>query len=363
MAKKSKKEKPSKKVVEQDPPSDNDAVDDAAEESFSDDDQTAAFLKGFESDGDEDDAQKEGGLAAGRDVPHVPTLSNKQKKRLKRLAESSELEKSAVVYVGRIPHGFYEQEMKAYFEQFGKIIRLRLSRNRRTGESKHHAWIEFESATVAEIVAKTMDSYLLFNHILKVKVVPDEQIPANLFKGCNRRFKKVPWNKMEGRKLAQGATEEVWEKRTAKEQKRRQDKADKLKAIGYEFDAPALKSAKGLAQKASPAQALESAPEEMKLLEDAAPAPPAAKKSKKKGKSILGTAEPKDTLENVPDVTEDDDVQQDKDVAVEDVQAGEMKPKKKKKVTKVAVVEAEVVQQENGAVKKTKKFKKTEIIA
>ena len=214
------------------------------------DDQTEAFLKGFESDDNKVAANTDGGLASGEDVPKIPNLSKKEQKRKKRLAEAGESEKPGVIYIGRIPHGFYEQEMRAYFEQFGKILRLRLSRNRQTGASKHHAWIEFESATVADIVAKTMNNYLLFNHILKVQVVPDEQVPVALFKGANRTFKKIPWNKIQGRKLKQPVTEEGWEKRVAKEQQKREKKAEKLKQLGYEFDAPSLKSAAGLAQKA-----------------------------------------------------------------------------------------------------------------
>jgi hypothetical protein len=40
-----------------------------------------------------------------------------------------------VLYLGRIPHGFYEDEMKAYFEQFGDVSRLRLARNKKVGEA------------------------------------------------------------------------------------------------------------------------------------------------------------------------------------------------------------------------------------
>ena len=35
------------------------------------------------------------------------------------------------VYVGHIPRGFYEKQMKGYFSQFGKINKLRLSRSKR----------------------------------------------------------------------------------------------------------------------------------------------------------------------------------------------------------------------------------------
>ncbi|ELR09051.1 hypothetical protein GMDG_03637 [Pseudogymnoascus destructans 20631-21] len=136
--------------------------------------------------------------------------------------------------------------MRQYFKQFGDITQLRLSRNRKTGNSKHYAFVQFASADVAEIVSKTMDNYLLFKHILKCKVLPEEQVHASLWEGANKRFKKVPWNKMEGRKLSAGLDEAGWEKRNAKETQRREEKKEKLKAIGYEFEAPALKSAKGI---------------------------------------------------------------------------------------------------------------------
>lgn len=124
--------------------------------------------------------------------------------------------------------------MRAYFSQFGPITRLRLSRNRNTGASKHYAFIEFASAEVASIVAGTMNSYLLFGHILRCKVVPPEQVHEKLWIGANRRFKKVPWNRIEGRKLDQPMGREGWERRVEAEKKRRGKKNKGLKGIGYE---------------------------------------------------------------------------------------------------------------------------------
>ena len=42
-----------------------------------------------------------------------------------------------MLYLGRIPHGFYEEEMKAYFSQFGDISRLRLARNKKVRLTSH----------------------------------------------------------------------------------------------------------------------------------------------------------------------------------------------------------------------------------
>lgn len=35
-----------------------------------------------------------------------------------------------IVYLGHIPHGFYEEEMTDYFKQFGKITRVRVVRSK-----------------------------------------------------------------------------------------------------------------------------------------------------------------------------------------------------------------------------------------
>lgn len=132
--------------------------------------------------------------------------------------------------------------MRAYFSQFGEITRLRLSRNRITGRSKHYAFVEFSSVTVAKIVAETMDNYLMYGHILKCKFVPQEQLHPEVWKGANRRFKRTPWNRIEKKRLEKGKTRDQWSKRIEQEQKKRQSKIDKLKALGYEIELPQLKS-------------------------------------------------------------------------------------------------------------------------
>lgn len=222
---------------------DDDIAGDLDEEEV--DDQTEALLKGFESEDDDEQVLQDKGYEAGQ---KIPKLDKKTKNQSKAAREASTLDKSGVIYVGRIPHGFYEQEMRQYFSQFGDISNLRLSRNRRTGSSRHFAFIEFESVEVAEIASKTMDNYLLFGHILKCKMVAPEQVHKNLWEGANKRFKRVPWNKMEGRKLKQGMNEEAWDKRVEREKVRRAKKKEILKSMGYEFENPRVKSAKEVAK-------------------------------------------------------------------------------------------------------------------
>ena len=56
----------------------------------------------------------------------------KQKKRKRPSGEEGDGEMTpGVVYVGHVPHGFYEQEMRAYFSQFGTVKRLRLARSKK----------------------------------------------------------------------------------------------------------------------------------------------------------------------------------------------------------------------------------------
>lgn len=186
--------------------------------------------------------------------------------------------------------------MKAYFSQFGEITRLRLSRNRHTGRSKHYAFIEFSSTTVAKIVAETMDNYLMYGHIVKCKFVPKEQLHPEIWKGANRRFKVTPWNRIEKKRLEKGKTREQWSKRIEAEQKKRLSKAKKLKALGYELDLPQLKSvddvpvqqAPKTIEEAEAVQAIEPAAEEPKAVE-AAPTDDTPKKSKKGKKTEEST--------------------------------------------------------------------------
>ncbi|RJE25538.1 ribosomal biogenesis protein Gar2 [Aspergillus sclerotialis] len=225
--------------------SDDDDDDSSVASSSSDDngegDQTAALIKGFESSGDEDASEDEG-FDPTKPLPKIPDSKKAKRKILKKQKKTDEPQEPGTVYIGRIPHGFYEHQMRAYFSQFGDITRLRLSRNRITGRSKHYAFVEFASVSVAKIVAATMNNYLMYGHILKCKYVPSEQLHPDIWKGANRRFKKTPWNRIEKKRLEKGKTREQWAERIQKEQEKRNAKAEKLKALGYEMELPQLKS-------------------------------------------------------------------------------------------------------------------------
>ncbi|KAI8879437.1 RNA-binding domain-containing protein [Backusella circina FSU 941] len=163
-------------------------------------------------------------------------------KKSKKAPKTVETEERGVIYLGHIPHGFYEKEMRGYFTQFGNITRLRLSRSKKTGNSKHYAYIEFESADVARIVAETMNNYLLFEKMLKCVVIPPEQIHPKLFSGANKKYKHFNWS-AHNRKM-------INKPKTAKELKAQQTQITKnhgkkqkaLKKAGFDYELPKLVS-------------------------------------------------------------------------------------------------------------------------
>lgn len=62
----------------------------------------------------------------------------------------------------------------------------------KTGSSKHYGFVEFDSSSVAQIVAETMDNYLLMGHILKCKMIPKEKVHPELWVGANKKWKVIP---------------------------------------------------------------------------------------------------------------------------------------------------------------------------
>ncbi len=205
-------------------------------------------MRAFDSDSEADDddgAAAAGGDDAfheGQDVGKIPAgaLATAE---TRSLSNKSNKEEAGVIYIGHLPHGFYEHELRSYMGQFGNVTRLRVSRSKRTGGSKGYAFLEFEEESTAEVVARTMDGYLLFGHVLRVKLVPKAQVHAQLWKGANQRFKAVPWAQLAGQKLEAARPESAWTRKIDKEGKRRASRAAKLKAIDYEFEAPQLKLA------------------------------------------------------------------------------------------------------------------------
>ncbi|KAG0247399.1 hypothetical protein BG011_001581, partial [Mortierella polycephala] len=211
------------------------------------------LLKDIDSSADEDssdeeneedkEAMKEDTFASMKDeISLNPKAAETLRKKLGALGQVKDKNTTGVVYLGRIPHGFYEDQMQAYFSQFGKVLRLRLSRNKKTGKSKHYAFIEFASQEVAEIVADTMDNYLLFGHQLKCKALQTSQIHPAMFLGANKKFKAIPWLKITKEKHNAEKSPSQAKQVNKKLLKNESVKRAKLQELGIEYEFPGYKA-------------------------------------------------------------------------------------------------------------------------
>ena len=180
-----------------------------------------------------------------------------------------------VLYIGHVPHGFYEDQMRAYFGQFGDVTRLRLSRNKKTGKSKHYAYCEFKHPEVAAIVAESMDNYLLFESVLKVRLMTAEECHPELWKGANRKFKAVPWRRKAAEAHDKPRSDAELAKRDAALLAGERARRRKIEKAGIEYDFPgyaaaakktedAKKTKKTTAKRAAAKATPERTPEETK---------------------------------------------------------------------------------------------------
>ncbi|TSL16082.1 MKI67 FHA domain-interacting nucleolar phosphoprotein [Bagarius yarrelli] len=140
-----------------------------------------------------------------------------------------------VVYVGHLPQSLAEPQLRSYFSQFGTILRLRLSRSKKTGRSKGYAFVEFECDEVAKIVAETMNNYLMGERLIKCNVVPPDKVHETLFVGSQKIFKKPKHPAVARYNRAHGPQEmkKLTGKLLSKESKLRKRLAEK--GIDYDF--------------------------------------------------------------------------------------------------------------------------------
>jgi len=107
---------------------------------------------------DDDDDADDGGLSSGASVVSLKTGKK---------AGLSGAEEQRVVYVGRLPVGFEEHELRSFFEQFGTVTAVVVGRSPKTGGSRHYGFVEFERADVAQIAAAAMNGYYWIIDVLK----------------------------------------------------------------------------------------------------------------------------------------------------------------------------------------------------
>jgi hypothetical protein len=94
--------------------------------------------------------------------------------------------------------------------------------------------VEFASHDVAEIVAETMDGYLIHPHTTVCKAV---EVDEKVWRGTDKVFKKIPWVRINREKVEANRTEEGWESLVKRDEERSWERAEKIKALGIDYEA------------------------------------------------------------------------------------------------------------------------------
>ncbi|CAG9315635.1 unnamed protein product [Blepharisma stoltei] len=153
--------------------------------------------------------------------------------KLKKLAPPA-ASKSGYVYVSHMPEGFEEDALRKFFWQFGKVVKVKVSRSKKTGRSKGYAFVEFLEKDVAKIAAEAMHGFLIFGKQLVCRYLDEVS-----------KFAMVPCKKhIESRypafKERYNAKEEkeVTKQRVQKLVENEEKLKEKLKELGVDYDFP-----------------------------------------------------------------------------------------------------------------------------
>ena len=145
---------------------------------------------------------------------------------------------TGVIYIGHLPWGFEEKALKKYFNQFGEITRLIVPRSKKSGRTHGYAFIEFKNYEVAEIAAKTMNNYLLFDRILKCNIIEEKSKYDRIFRKWKKKFEFENKYKKYIENQNKKKTNEEIKNQIQLLLEREENKREKLKdlKINYNFD-------------------------------------------------------------------------------------------------------------------------------
>eukprot|EP00891_Asterochloris_glomerata_P009624 jgi/Astpho2/9624/Aster-03895 len=148
-----------------------------------------------------------------------------------------------------------------YFSQFGLVTKVRVSRNKKTGNSKHYAFVQFASPEVAAIAAEAMDGHMMFTCKLRARVLKAADVHPDLFKVCcatplhdchtwplhtrwlsldvqgsHRKFAKVPWQRIQADSHNRQRTAEEEDMRLRRLVEKDKKRAKRIKALGIDYE-------------------------------------------------------------------------------------------------------------------------------
>lgn len=189
---------------------------------------------------------------------------NRMTRRFNKLRlKKSDLDGSkGIVYIGHLPRGFEEEELRKFFEQFGKISKIRLSRSKKTARSRGYAFLEFKDKEVAAIAVNTMDKYIIFGKQIQCHLIEPELAHKDMFNHGNREWVFIPTalkfrNKKNAEQLAETEGGKTQEQKIARVEgllQKEKEKRVRLKELGIEYEFPGYQGLVDSLKGSSPAK-------------------------------------------------------------------------------------------------------------
>lgn len=175
-------------------------------------------------------------------VETEPTAKNSKYNRFKDVDTVDQNKKStwpaqAVVYIGHLPHGFYENQLRAYLAQYGEVLGVKVARSRKTARAKGYAFVQFRYPEVAQIVAETIDGYMLMGKVLVANVLNPGHKNPFVF-ATSKEFKFINWKRLFMKEKNRTKTPEELKKEVEGLIKNDVARKEKLKSLGIEYSYP-----------------------------------------------------------------------------------------------------------------------------
>ena len=232
-------------------------------------------------------------------------VNKKGSKRNKRKKESNKNdaseEPSSVIYLGHLPVGFEEREITVFLNQFGNVMRCRVSRSKKTGRSRGYAFVEFVDHDVAKVVAETMSGYFLLEKRLVCHILPQDQVHELMFTKAKRIATKADIHKKARLEVNKQRSTDAMKGITAKLVKREEMKRKKLAALGIDYDFPGYAAGATSSDDAEPTSKRRRTKSSDENEEEVASEKKAPKSSKKKKKTKDAKVESeKENVTNTP---------------------------------------------------------------
>lgn len=158
-------------------------------------------------------------------------LSNRNNKRSPKKPTGQRNEKG-IIYVKHLPHGFFENQLRTFFSQFGDVIRVHVARSKKTLRSRGYAYVEFRYREVAQIASETMNNYLMFGKLLKTGLLPAgaKRIPRKYEKAYDANGNETTTYKLWLKKAVAKSNARVTKTKVVNRNLRALGKLKKLKA-------------------------------------------------------------------------------------------------------------------------------------